>query len=1155
MFHHLPHLKNQNKALFHQYFIHIKNLKTNKSMKKIWLLLKIFEPKRRKIWCVMKWCVVFTVFFSFSVSAKVVAQQEKVSLELTGVTLRSLFQEIQKQTGLFFVYNEEQCRTFGEVSLQVKSQSVTQVLDEVFRGKDFTYRVEDNIIVVMAGKAPQPQVNARKVTGKVTDKNGNPLPGVTVVIKGSSIGVATDVNGEYRIEFTGDDVVLSFTMIGMEKQDVKAGNRERIDVRMVEQVNALSDVVVTGIFRRTKELSTGASITVSGEELKRIGNQNILQSLRTLDPSFKILESNQNGSNPNVLPEIELRGANGIPDLDANYRGNPNQPLFILDGFETTLQRVMDLDPNRVESITLLKDASAAALYGSRSANGVVVIELKAPEGGRLRLSYSGDYAVVLPDLTDYDLLNAEEKLSLEKEAGHFKGRFPNTDQQLLAYYNKLLTNVRSGVNTYWLSKPLRTAFEHRHNFEVSGGDDVIRYSLNFTAKQAPGVMKGSRRDNCQGGVLLSYRKNNLLFKNDLQVGYNNADNSPYGDFSIYAQMNPYHKPSENGNMSPLFEDELPTGFKREYNQNPLYDATLNTRDNESYLEFRNNFSLEWKIKDVWTVMARFGIGTQTTKTEYFLSAKHSKFTDTGDPVASPDEYMRRGEFKQSNQRMFDYSGDLNVRYGQSWNKHTLYAVAGVNISQNKDESSTVHAEGFPNDNMTNIGFAKQYYKDSRPESEYTIRRLAGVLLTGNYSYDAKYLFDFSFKVDGSSNFGSNNKFAPIWSVGAGWNIHKEKWIEGLGKISLLKIRGSYGITAAQNFSPFQAFRMYQYNISKQYAGVIPPSLMGLGNKDLKWQQTKKVNLGFELGLWTDRVLLNLDVYRSSTTNLLADVTLAPSLGFSSYKDNIGETRNDGIDFSARVMAIRKPEQGIFWSINASLSSNRNKILRISNAMRQRNEKMIADAVDNEVNTPLLLYVEGKSLSSINAVRSLGIDPATGKELFLSKDGVVTDTWNALDQVPVGDTRPKAEGIVGTTFTWKDLIFSVNFRYKVGGQIYNQTLVDKVENADLYGNVDRRVYEKRWMNPGDVTFFKDVKNTEKTYQTSRFVQDENVFSCESASLSYDLRVPGVLKAIGAERVRFTAYVNDIFRLSTVKQERGTSYPFANRIAFSINATF
>lgn len=1100
----------------------------------------------------------FLFFLTFPMLASAYAQLRKVSFEVQNVNLAEIIAILEKSTNYTFLYQDEQVEQVKNLTFHFVDEKLSDVLKKCLAGTDLDYSIVDQTVVLkLKDTKPQeqPQVNSHKVSGVVTDKNGTPLPGVTVMIKGTTFGVATGIDGKYVLEVPDMTAILTFTMVGMEAKEIKVGEQTVIDVKLNEEMTNLSDVVVTGIFRRTKELATGASITVTKEDLKRIGNQNVLQSLRTLDPSFKILESNQNGSNPNVLPEIELRGANGIPDLDANYRGNPNQPLFILDGFETTLQRVMDLDPNRVESITLLKDASAAALYGSRSANGVVVIELKAPEIGRLRLNYSGDYAVVIPDLSDYDLLNAEEKLQLEWEADHFKGRFPNTNQQLLAYYNKLLTNVRSGVNTYWLSKPLRTAFEHRHNFEVSGGDEVVRYGINFTAKLAPGVMKGSERDNYQGGVYLSYRTKNLMFKNDLQVGYNNADNSPYGDFSTYAQMNPYNKPNENGKLNPLFEEELPTGFKEVYNRNPLYDATLNTCDNESYLEFRNNFSLEWKIKDVWTVMARFGIGTQTTHKEYFLSAKHSKFANMGDAITSPEEYMRRGEFKLEDRRMFDYSGDLNIRYGQSWGKHTIYAIGGVNISQNKEDASIIHAEGFPNDRMTNIGFAKQYYKDSRPESEYTIRRLLGILVTANYSYDTRYLFDFSFKIDGSSNFGNDNKYAPVWSVGVGWNIHKEKWVEALSLFSLLKIRGSYGVTAAQNFSPFQAFRMYQYNINKQYSGIIPPKLMGLGNRDLKWQQTKKINLGFELGLWDDRVLLTLDLYRSTTSNLLADVTLAPSLGFSSYKDNIGETRNDGLDLSARVMAIRKPEQGIFWNINASLSSNRNKILHISNAMRERNEKIIADAVENEVNTPLLLYIEGRSLSSINAVRSLGIDPATGKELFLTKDNEVTDVWNAMDQVPVGDTRPKAEGILGTTFTWKDLIFSVNFRYKLGGQIYNQTLVDKVENADIYGNVDRRVYEKRWMEPGDITFFKDVKNKEKTYQTSRFVQDENVFSCESASLSYDLKSPKVLRTIGAERLRFTAYINDIFRLSTVRQERGTSYPFANRIAFSINATF
>lgn len=223
--------------------------------------------------------------------------------------------------------------------------------------------------------------------------------------------------------------------------------------------------------------------------------------------------------------------------------------------------------------------------------------------------------------------------------------------------------------------------------------------------------------------------------------------------------------------------------------------------------------------------------------------------------------------------------------------------------------------------------------------------------------------------------------------------------------------------------------------------------------------------------------------------------------------------------------------------------------------MKKRNDDIIAKANEEGTTTPLLLYEEGNSVTSIYAVRSLGIDPSNGKEMYLTKKGIKTYTWNSSDQVRVGDTRPTMEGIFGTSLNWRDLSFSMNFRYSYGGQVYNTTLVNRVENADLYQNVDRRVYEQRWREPGDVTFFKDVKDTGLTRQTSRFVQDNDYLSCESISLGYDITSPQILRLIGAERLKVTGYLNDAFRFSTVKQERGLDYPFARRFAFSLNVSF
>ena len=478
----------------------------------------------------------------------------------------------------------------------------------------------------------------------------------------------------------------------------------------------------------------------------------------------------------------------------------------------------------------------------------------------------------------------------------------------------------------------------------------------------------------------------------------------------------------------------------------------------------------------------------------------------------------------------------------------------GVNVSQTTNETRTVRAEGFPSQNMVDISFAKQYYKDSRPTSTYNINRLAGVLLTANYAYDSKYLLDASLKYDGSSQFGANQRFAPVWSVGAGWNIHKESFLEG-GIFSQLKLRGSYGVTASQNFSPYQAIRKYQYNIEHQYAGIIPAYMMGLGNDDLRWQQTKVLNGGTDIGLFNDRLSMSFDIYRRRTTNLLASVTIAPSLGFPSYTENIGETENNGYEFSFRYMFLRDISKRLYWSVNFSGNHNSNKITKISNAMKKRNEDIIEKAYKEGSTAPLLLYEEGNSVTSIYAVRSLGIDPSNGKEMYLTKNGVKTYTWNSADQVCVGDTRPTMEGVFGTSLNWGDFSFSANFRYSFGGQVYNSTLADRVENANLYQNADRRVYEERWRKPGDVTMFKDVKDTSRTRQTSRFVQDNDYISCESISLGYDITSPKVLNFIGAERLRVTGYLNDICRWSTVKQERGLDYPFARRYAFSLNVSF
>lgn len=331
--------------------------------------------------------------------------------------------------------------------------------------------------------------------GEVMDTEGNPLPGVTVLLKGTTTGTSTNTNGEFRFPATQTSKsVLVFSFIGMKSVEKDVTPGKRIVVRMEEDVTGIEEVVITGIYSRDKNSYTGSATTYSAQELKMVGAQNVIQSLKTLDPAMLVVESKQWGSDPNRMPKIEIRGKTSVVGLQAEFENDPNQPLFILDGVETTLETIINLNIDRVASVTLLKDAASTAIYGSKAANGVIVVETKSPEAGQLRLSYNGNYGISFADLSDYNLMNASEKLEFELLAGRYSPLegyegFVDKLQKMSDYYARL-KGVLRGVDTYWLSEPLRTVFNHSHNVYIDGGDQAMRYGLGISYNNRDGVMK-----------------------------------------------------------------------------------------------------------------------------------------------------------------------------------------------------------------------------------------------------------------------------------------------------------------------------------------------------------------------------------------------------------------------------------------------------------------------------------------------------------------------------------------------------------------------------------------------------------------------------------------------------------------------------------------
>ena len=580
-----------------------------------------------------KMLLVVLLLFSFSLARAATEDSTRVvTFSTKAEKLNDVLIKFKDQTGVDILFNrqllgDQMCRELNLVKV-----SVDVALEKILEGTGFEFSKVDGVYIIKKStKGKITRVEPRMIAGLVKDAQGEPLPGVTVVVKGTTLGCATDVDGKYKLPVSAEgDVVLVFSFVGMQTKEVTYKGEAELNVTLEPDVTEIEQVVVTGIFTRKAESFTGAATTFKREDLKRLGNQNILQSLKNMDPSFIVTESVDFGSDPNRMPDMQIRGASSLPNVKGDYASNPNQPLFILDGFEATVEKVFDLDMNRVASVTLLKDAAAKAIYGSRAANGVVVIETVQPEKGMLKVTYSGDLNITGPDLSSYDLCNAAEKLQVEWDAGRYDAYLPKDDQFRLEEYNQLQKEIARGVNTYWLAKPLRTGVGHKHSLYLEGGDDYLRYGVDVSYNKVAGVMKGSDRENVAGAITLSYRYKSVLFRNVLSVTFNKANDSPYGSFAEYTKLNPYWAPrDENGNLKRVLgEFRLADWRDASVYYNPLFNATLGTKNFSKYTEVTDNFYVEWQMYGDLKFIGRFGYSQKQDSREDFYPGNHTKFAD-----------------------------------------------------------------------------------------------------------------------------------------------------------------------------------------------------------------------------------------------------------------------------------------------------------------------------------------------------------------------------------------------------------------------------------------------------------------------------------------------------------------------------------------------
>lgn len=1071
--------------------------------------------------------MLFVLLVSFKANSQ-------ITIHANNAPIETVFKSIEKQTDYVFFYKSNLKNV--RVTVDVVNAPLENVLLNCFKGLPYNYKIVDKTIVVnevtQAKKEEQSAALAQQneITGKITDSSGAPLQGVSVTVKGQSGGTMSDGSGHYKIKVESNSSILVFTHIGMIEREISASGRTVVNVTLQTLPVKAEEIIVTGFFKTKKTSYTGSAVTFTGEDLKAVAPTNVFQALSMLTPGLTITENNSVGSNPNALPEILVRGVTSFANNDQTV----NQPLIVRDGTIISIRDLYDMDINEIATITILKDASAAALYGARAANGVIIIERKKLTNGKMRVIYNFMGGMQFPDFNGYNLLNPQQKLEYEKLAGLYTSDNPQTQQSLDSLYNIKFMNINRGVNTDWMAQPSRIGYSMDHSIRLTGGSGNTRYELNARYGDVEGVMKGDFRKRYGLGFALEYNTSSgLTFTNRTTLSRVGIQYSPYGSFSKYTQMNPYDR---------IYDDfgQLRKTLSWDIN-NPLYEASLGSFSKAMTQNLSNDFDLRWRMSGKFILTSHLNFTLNGGNTEMYQSPLSGVFKNITD-------LSQRGSLSMTNNNGLTYSGNVVLSYNTALPKQSLLtANLGGNFNHTNLKTAAFSGIGFYADALRSIGFASSYPVGGAPGGYQDLNADVASFLNVNYIYNNRYYFDGVYQISGSSKFGANNRYSQFWSAGIGWNLQNEEFLKN-DWLDLLKLRLSTGYTGKVSFASYQALTTYRYNIALNYLNGIGAVPITIGNPDLRWERTMNYNAGIDFSALGRRINLSADIYLRRTNGLVIDKTFPPSTGTTIGKANLGEIENRGIELKLDGYVIKN--KNVSWQIGANITHNANKILKISNALKAINDQ------NNKQDTlaPLPQFQEGQSTTALKVVRSAGIDPATGQEIYIKLNGDRTFVYDPADKVVVGDLQPKILGTLYSVVTYKQFTLGAYFNFVYDQYIYNTTLSMKVEGSDPHYNADERVFDSRWKQPGDIALFRNIADQSLPYQTSRFAQRENTLSLSRLNLSYQIG-QNFLDRFGINKASIGASMNDVLRFSTIQMERGTDYLFSRGFDINFNVIF
>ncbi len=1046
-----------------------------------------------RILMVMKITLFFLLIAVSSAFASLTySQNTRFSLRMENATIQQVFEEIQKKSEFIIFYKDSQIDLNHRSTINVAEATVDQILDQAFTKTNLGYRIIDRQIVISAGipkEIPSVIRSATKVeqrielSGTVKDSKGVSIPGVSVVVKGTTTGTITDNNGQFKLPAPAEAKTLVFSFVGMKSQEVLIAGKTTFIVVMDEETIGVDEVVVVGYGTQKRSDITGTVASLPKERLEMAPNLNIAQAIQGAIPGVMI-QTTSAGAAPSQV--IMVRGRNSILAS--------NDPLIVLDGIPYSGQ-ISDINPVDVQSIEVLKDASSAAIYGSRGANGVILITSKEGVAGKATILYDGKYSVQkasnLPDL-----MTGDEFYNFKRQRE--PGSITQTEQEV----------YDSGKGVDWVDLATRTGYSQQHNLSLSGGLEKIKYYIAGGIIDVKGIQVNDNYRRITNRINLDIKVNDWLTIGT-RTNLSFDDKSGQSPSSGVWRMNPLSVPfDEDGNqiIYPWPEDI--------YFENPLESLLFDDKDKSFQVATNNYAIINFPFIDGLNYRLNYGLRRRSRDAGFYAG----RDTGTGFEV--------RG--RSSTNRLLNNNSVLEniVSYNKEIGIHSIFATAVYSFEENESSSNQLDASGFPHDFLT--WYAAPQAEVVTPSYTYDQTVLISQMLRLNYSYDSRYLFTVTGRRDGYSGFGSQNKWGIFPSVAIGWNLAREKFFPLKNLFDELKVRGSFGLNGNQAVSSYETIsKLGSYDIVENKAtlpGYVPISL---GQDNLGWESSTTLNFGVDFGILRKRISGDINLYKTNTTDLLLNRTISPIHGITSITQNIGETENQGLEFS---IVSRNIVSGNFkWLTSGNLAFMKNKIVSLYGLL---------DENGNEVDDVANKWFIGQPIRVNYNYDMIGVwqkDEAEEAALWNSQPGYVKfldingDTLLSAteDKKIIGQQDPKFLWGMTNSFSYKSFKLDIFVHGVHGITRVNELMID-----DVYETVRRNTIKKNWWTPENPTndFYMNSKyanilggdeSQDFYYENAGFIRIKEI------SLAYDFP-KSLLTRLNLDKLRLYVTGSNLF---------------------------